>query len=170
MRDEYRHGFIFPHERGDGGDVMTVHHFSSTGLIQNRVIGVIHSCHVGLTRTGVRLRVGERTDLRIRWPISQIQNRCLRIGRYVVATIPINAVRLEAGIFRRSTQRWNRWIGRIVLVESTDSGIVYTVKIHGEDWTLMGYGPVLGARQLSKPWDIVNVVVDPQRIALATVD
>jgi len=147
--------------------MMTLHHVSSAGLMTNRVRGVIHSSQVGLTRTGVRLRVGERTDLRIRWMISQNDNRSLRIGRYVVAIIPIDSVRLEAGMFRRGRQRWNRWIGRIVLVESGESEIVYTVKIHGEDWTLKGYGPIIGARQPSKPWDVVNVVVDPQRIELA---
>jgi hypothetical protein len=47
--------------------------------------------------------------------------------------------------------------------------MVYTVKIHGEDWTLKGYGPVAGARQPSKTWDVVNVVVDPQRVNLAIV-
>jgi hypothetical protein len=167
MRDEYRRGIVFPLDRDDGGDMMTLHHVSSAGLMTNRVRGVIHSSQVGLTRTGVRLRVGERTDLRIRWMISQNDNRSLRIGRYVVAIIPIDSVRLEAGMFRRGRQRWNRWIGRIVLVESGESEIVYTVKIHGEDWTLKGYGPIIGARQPSKPWDVVNVVVDPQRIELA---
>lgn len=87
-----------------------------------------------------------------------------------MATIPAEAVRLEAGIFRRSKQRWNRWIGRIVLVESGEAGILYTVKIHGEDWTLKGYGPVAGARQPCKTWDVVNVVVDPQTVDFTIVD
>ena len=138
------------------------------GSITNWVAGLVQSQYMGLVRAGVRIKIMERIDLRVRWPIGE--ERCFVAGQHVRAMIPAEAVRFEAGMFRRSTQRWNRWIGRIVLVESTDSGIVYTVKIHGEDWTLMGYGPVLGARQLSKPWDIVNVVVDPQRIALATVD
>ena len=142
---------------------------SSPELITNRITGVIHSCQSGLTRAGVRLRVGERTDLRIRWPISQTDHGCLRIGECVVATIPVVAVRLEAGMFRRGKQRWNRWIGRIVFVESSDAGIVYTVKIDGEDWTLKGTGPVVGARQPTKTWDVVNVVVDPQKVDLSIV-
>lgn len=92
MRVEYQHGIVFPLERSEREDVMTAHHVFSTRLINYRVRGVIHSSQVGLTRTGVRLRVGERTDLRIRWPISQTDNRCLRIGRYVVTIIPIEAV------------------------------------------------------------------------------
>jgi len=54
-------------------------------------------------------------------------------------------------------------------VESAETGTVYTVKIHGEDWTVKGYGPVVGARQPSKLWDIVNIVVDPQRVDLVVV-
>ena len=49
------------------------------------------------------------------------------------------------------------------------SGTVFTVKIHGEGWTLKAYGPVVGARQPSKPWDVVNVVVDPQSVDLSIV-
>lgn len=138
------------------------------GAITNWVTGVIQSQHVGLVKAGVRIKVAERTDLRVRRPIGD--ERFFVIGQHVVATIPAEAVRLEAGIFRRSKQRWNRWIGRIVLVESGDIGTVFTVKIHDEGWTLKAYGPVVGARQPSKAWDAVNVVVDPQRVDLSIVN
>ena len=39
------------------------------GTIINWVAGVIQSQYVGLVRTGVRIKVGERTDLRVRWSI-----------------------------------------------------------------------------------------------------
>jgi hypothetical protein len=55
-------------------------------------------------------------------------------------------------------------------MESGDTGTVFTVKIHGEAWTLKAYGPVVGARQPSKSWDAVNVVVDPQMVDLWIVD
>jgi hypothetical protein len=109
----------------------------------------------------------ERTDLRVTWSIED--ERCVLLEQRVVATIPAETIRLEAGIFRRSKQRLNRWIGRIVLVESSHNGTVFTVKIHGEGWTLKAYGPVLGARQPSKVWDVVNVVVDPQSVDLSIV-
>jgi hypothetical protein len=134
----------------------------------NRVMGVVQSHHVGLVRAGVRIKIMERTDLRVKRPIEN--QRILLVGQRVVVTIPAEAVRLEAGIFRRSRQRWNRWIGRIVLVESGDTGTVYTVKIHGEGWTLKAFGPVVGARQPSKAWDAVNVVVDPQSVDLLIAD
>ena len=133
----------------------------------NRIMGVVQSHHVGLVRAGVRIKIMERTDLRVKWSIED--ERCVVIGQYVVATIPAEAVRLEPGIFRRSQQRLNRCIGRIGLVKSSHSGIVFTLKIHGEGWTLKAYGPVLGARQPSKVWHVVNVVVDPQSVDLSIV-
>ena len=135
------------------------------GAITNWVTGVIQSQHVGLVRAGVRIKVGSRADLRVRWALET--NRQFVVGQQVITTIPAEAVRLEFGLFRRSQQRWNRWVGRIVLVESVERGNVYTVKIHGEEWTIKGYGPVLGAPQPCKPWDVVNVVVDPQAIELS---
>ena len=138
------------------------------GTVINRVMGVVQSRHVGLVRAGVRVQLMERTDLRVKWPIEE--EWCFVVGQRVVATIPAEAVRLEAGIFRRSKQRWNRWIGRIVLVESGHIGTVFTVKIHGEGWTLKAYGPVVGARLPSQAWDEVNVVVDPQSIDLSSVN
>lgn len=143
-------------------------HAYAEGIVINRVMGVVQSHHVGLVRAGVRVKLMERTDLRVKWPIED--ERCFVVGQRVVATIPAEAVRLEAGIFRRSKQRWNRWIGRIVLVESTHIGTVFTVKIHGEGWTLKAYGPVVGARVSSQAWDEVNVIVDPQSIKLLIVN
>ncbi|HEY7534051.1 MAG TPA: hypothetical protein VH681_14870 [Nitrospiraceae bacterium] len=135
---------------------------SADGTIINWVVGVIHSQSMGLIRAGIRIKVMERSNLRVRWQIGV--DRCFLAGQRVCALIPAEAVRLEAGIFRRSQQRWNRWIGRIVLVESSEDKTLYTVKIHGEDWTLKAYDPVVGARQPMKSWDTVNVVVDPQHI------
>ena len=138
------------------------------GTVINRIMGVVQSHHVGLVRAGVRIKIMERTELRVKWSIEE--GRCFVLDQQVVATIPAEAVRLEAGIFRRSKQWLNRWIGRIVLVESSHSGTVFTVKIHGEGWTLKAYGPVLGARQPSKVWDAVNVVVDPECVDLSIIN
>ena len=135
------------------------------GTIMNWVRGVVHSQYVGLVRSGVRIKVGTRSGLRIRW--ARREERSFVIGQQAVATISAEAVRLESGMFRRSKQRWNRWVGRIVLIEHLEAGIVYTVKVHREEWTLKSLGPVVGAQGLSQPWDVVNVVVDPQLVELA---
>jgi hypothetical protein len=130
----------------------------------NRIAGIVQSRHVGLVSHGIRLKVMQRTDLRVKWPIHE--TRDVDVGQRVVAAISIDAVSLEAGMFRRSRLRWNRWIGRIVLVQLCGARRLYTVKLHGEDWTLRSYGPVAGARGPSRPWDVVNVVVDPRRVEL----
>jgi hypothetical protein len=138
---------------------------SVEGAIVNWIAGVVHSRYIGLVREGVRIKMLDRIDLRVRWPIGEPQY--FVDGQHVIATIPAEAVRLEAGMFRRSKQRWNRWIGRIVLIEHLEGGPVYTVKVHREEWTLKSLAPVLGAQQPSKPWDVVNVVVDPQAVELS---
>jgi hypothetical protein len=135
------------------------------GAIINWVRGVIHSQYVGLLRAGVRIKVGARTDLRIRW--ARRAQREFVVGQPVVATIPAGTVRLESGMFRRSKQRWNRWVGRIVFIEHLEAATVYTVKVHGEEWTIKSLGPILGAQGPSRPWDIVNIVVDPQLVDLS---
>lgn len=140
---------------------------SADGMIVNWVAGVVQSHYVGLLRAGVRIKVGDRADLRVRWAIEN--ERVLTIGQQVVAAIPAEAVRLESGLFRRSKQRWNRWIGRLVLVEQREGARLYTVKIHGEEWTIKSSGLVLGDEQTMRPWKLVNVVVDPQQVDLISV-
>ena len=133
--------------------------------MMNWVRGLIHSQYAGLVRAGVRIKIGTRTDLRVRW--ARKEEAGFVVGQPVVAMIPAAAVRLESGMFRRSRQRWNRWIGRIVLIQQVEAGTLYTVKVQGEDWTLKSLGPVLGAQQPSTAWDVVNVVVDPQVVELS---
>lgn len=140
---------------------------SADGLIVNWIGGVVQSRYIGMVREGVRIKVLERIDLRVRWPIGVPHH--YGVGQQVIAAIPAQAVRLEAGMFRRSKQRWNRWIGRIVLSEQSAGRRLYTVKIHGEEWTIKSTGLVSGAEQEMKPWNVVNVVVDPQQIDLMTV-
>jgi hypothetical protein len=138
---------------------------SAGGTMINWVRGLIHSQYAGLVRAGVRIKVGARTDLRVRW--ARKEESGFVVGQPVVAMIPATAVRLESGMFRRSRQRWNRWVGRIVLIQHLEAHVVYTVKVHGEEWTLKSLGPVLGAQEPSRAWDVVNVVVDPQVVELS---
>ena len=84
----------------------------TAGTIRNWVVGPIHSCYQGLVRAGVRIRIGQRTDVRVKRPADE--PRSFIAGQRAIAIIPADAVRLEAGIFRRSRQRSNRWVGRIV--------------------------------------------------------
>jgi hypothetical protein len=134
--------------------------------ISNTLKGIVISKTEGLTRTTLRIRVGERTDLRIRWRSTLPAPDTADIGQTVCAIIPEEAVHLEAGGFRRGKQRWNRWVGRVVLVNRQNEDPVTIVKLHWESITLKSVGPVMGARAALSVWDTVNIVVDPQQIHL----
>jgi hypothetical protein len=140
----------------------------SNGL-SNVLMGIVISKTEGLTRTTLRIRVGERTDLRICWQTTLPTCDTVNMGQKVCFTIPEEAVHLEAGGFRRGKQRRNRWIGRVVLVNWKDEAPVTTVKLHWERITLKSVGPVMGARAGLSVWDTVNIVVDPQQIGLVPV-
>ncbi|MEO8338665.1 MAG: hypothetical protein ABI604_02980 [Nitrospirota bacterium] len=133
--------------------------------ISNVLPGIVISNTDGLTRTSLRIRVGEHTGLRIWWPATLPAPGTANIRQMVHVIIPEEAVRLEAGAFRRGKQRWNRWIGRVVLVNRTDEDLVTTVKLHWESITLKSVGPVLGGRAGLSVWDTVNIVVDPQQVS-----
>ncbi len=135
----------------------------------NVLTGIVTSRTEGLTRTTLRIRVGERTDLRVRWQAASPTRGTADIGETVRLTIPRKAVQLEAGGFRRGKQRWNRWIGRVVLVNRNDENPVTTVKLYRDSITLKSVGPVAGAPALLTAWDTVNIVVDPQQVRLAPV-
>ena len=138
-------------------------------ILSNVLMGIVISKTEGPTRTTLRIRVGERTDLRVRWQAPLPRRSTANIGQRVSITIPEEAVHLEAGGFRRGKQRWNRWIGRVVLVNRNDEDTVTTVKLHWESITLKSVGPVLGARATLSVWDTVNIVVDPQQVRLVPV-
>lgn len=135
----------------------------------NALAGIVTSLTFGLTRTTLRVRVGERTDLRVRWQAASLPHGTANIGETVRLTIPAEAVQLEAGGFRRGKQRWNRWVGRVVLVNQNDEFPVTTVKLHRDNITLQSIGPVMGAQDPLTVWDTVNIVVDPQQVGLAPV-
>ncbi len=95
----------------------------------NSVKGVVvQSRHVSLPQPTVRIRAGRPVDLRISLPMGN--ERCFFPGQPVIAKIPAEAVRLEAGLFRRSNQRPNCWYGRIVLIKSLEEGQIITAKVH----------------------------------------
>ena len=92
----------------------------------------------------------------------------IEIGQTVRITIPVKAVQLESGGFRRGKQRWNRWIGRVVLVNRNNHDLVTTAKIHRDSIVLHSVGPVIGAASLTT-WDTVNIVVDPCQVGVVPV-
>lgn len=137
-------------------------------LSPNVLTGVVSARMEGLTRTTYRIRIGAHTDLRMRWTRSAQSRRTLEIGQTVRLTIPQEAVHLEAGGFRRGKQRWNRWVGRVVLADRTSGAGSTTVKIHQAPITLKSCGPAIGAHAPLATWDTVNIVIDPHRITVCS--
>jgi len=134
----------------------------------NVLSGVVTSRTKGLTRTTLRIRVGEGTVLRIRRQAPSPMADTIEIGQTVQVTIPSKAVQLEVGWFRRGKQRWNRWIGRVVLVNRNNGDLITSVKIHRDSITLHSVAPVIGAACLTS-WDTVNIVVDPHLVGVVPV-
>lgn len=128
--------------------------------------GVVEAVHRGLTRISVRLVTGHHTRMRVRWPEQSLRDLSFRVGQKVTARIPSDAVGLEVGLFRQGRRRWNRWIGRVVLVQRERDLMFVTVKLHGDDVILTSAQPIGGRAASVQTWDMVNVVVDPLRVRL----
>ena len=132
----------------------------------NVLSGIVEAIHRGLTRISVRLVTGHHTPVRVRWQEQDSPDLSFLVGRRVTARIPTDAVCLEAGLFRQGRRRWNRWIGRVVLVQRERHLVFVTVKLHGDDVILIS-SQAIGSRATSlQTWDTVNVVVDPSRMTL----
>ena len=132
----------------------------------NVVTGMVVSSHRRLSHTRLRLRIGAQTILRVRWLSDEGVTEPVRIRDCVTAVIPAEAVRLEAGWFRRGACRVNRWIGRIVLVQAGKPDPLITVKVYGETWTFRSRGKVVGVDRIPRAWETVNIVIDPEQVRL----
>jgi molybdopterin-binding protein len=130
-------------------------------LLAGRVISILH----GLTRTTIKVMT-EDAILRIRCSPERVQERSLHIGQQVVAQIHANDVLLGMAGTWPGGDRWNRWTGRIVLVDPGMSDPMITVKLQGKSCTLKSTGPVVGQTFRPEAWDAVNIVIDPEKVSL----
>lgn len=154
-------------QTGSGGSDTGIS--SSLLPMVNVISAQITVIHRGMMRVGIRLLVGERTDLAVRLPLSHYLTDDLSAGQWVRALIPAEAVHLEAGYFRQGKRRWNRWIGQIALVDSVQGERVITVKLHNDQLTLKSCGSTIASNWRPQVWDTVNIVVDPAKITLDAV-
>jgi len=163
------HRFSEEEQIHNGRSSISINETTSPSLISNVLMGIVTSKTEGFTRTTLRIRIGKHTDLRVRWQATLPTRNTADIGQTVCVTIPEEAVHLEAGGFRRGTQRLNRWIGRVVLVNRKNEDPATTIKLHRERITLKSVEPVMGARAALSVWDTVNIVIDPQQVRLVPV-
>ncbi len=158
------HGSIVA--RNSVGDASESTAALSMHSLVNMIPGQVTSVHQGLLNVGIRVRIGERTDLRVRWPLGSDLKPGLVGGPPVQVMIPAEAGHLESGYFRLGKRRWNRWIGRIVLIETVQDRRVVSVKLHGDRVTLKCCGSMTGLNWVPRVWDTLNIVVDPAQIRL----
>ncbi len=135
--------------------------------VSNRVAGKVVAIHQGLVRTTVRLAVGNRVELRSRSASAVEAEAPVRIGERLHAEIDAEAVLLGVPSVWPGRERWNRWTGRIVLVEPHEPAGLVTVKVKGESWTLKSKRGVMDAQRFPRTWDPVNIVVDPEAVRLS---
>jgi len=131
-------------------------------LITGQVVSILH----GLTRATMKVTTEDHTIFRARCPSELFERASVRIGEQVTAQIPADAVLLGTAGVWPGKDRWNRWTGRIVLVEPGLSAGAITVKLYGKSWTLTSTGPIIGQPLRPQAWDPVNIVIDPERISL----
>ena len=136
--------------------------FEECNLLAGRVVSILH----GLTRTSVKLVTDNEATLRVRCSSEHFQEMNMHIGQRVVAQIRADAVLLGAAGVWPGGYRWNRWTGRIVLVEPGAECPLITVKLQGKSCTLKCTGPVVGLTSRPEAWDAVSIVIDPEQVIL----
>ena len=132
----------------------------------NVMDGQVTAIHQGLLNVGIRIRIGQQTDLRVRWPLGATLQKNLVNGSPVKAVIPMEAVHLESGYFRLGKRRWNRWIGQVTSVEAAQNRRIVSVTLHNDPLTLTCCGSMTGLNWVPQVGDTVNIVVDPTEISL----
>ncbi|BCA57064.1 hypothetical protein W02_42040 [Nitrospira sp. KM1] len=132
----------------------------------NIITGVVVMRTKGLTRTALLMRVGDHTHLRVRWTGYSPAHETVQIGDEARVCIAENVVNLEAGTFRRGKQRWNRWIGTVVMNYHCNYDNVTTVRLDQDNIVLKSRSPISEGQPALSTGDRVNVVIDPHDIRL----
>src|SRR5687768_13503515 len=90
---------------------------SSPSTVWNHLAGRVISILHGLTRTTIKVMTEDEVILTTRCSSEYFQLVCVQIGQCVTAHITADAVLLGRGGIWPGRERWNRWTGRIVLVD-----------------------------------------------------
>jgi hypothetical protein len=136
--------------------------FTDCNHLAGRVISILH----GLMRTTIKAMTEDEVLLTARFPSEGFQQNSLHIGQHISARIAADAVLLGTGGLWPGRERWNRWNGRIVLVDPGLYAPMVTVKIQGTSCTLKSTGPVAGQPLRPESWEPVNIAIDPEHVTL----
>jgi molybdopterin-binding protein len=138
----------------------------SSDPMWNHVDGRVISILYGLTRTTVKVMSEDEVILTVRCPSEKFEQVNVRIGQQVTAQVNAHNVLLGMAGMSFGKERWNRWSGRIVLVNSRDSASLITVKLQGKGCTLTSTGPVIGQSLRPEVLEPVSIVIDPENVTL----
>jgi len=139
----------------------------NSGPRWNYITGRVSSILHGLTRATIKVMMEDDVSFKVRCASDMFEEMNLRIDQPVVARINAHDVLLGAAGIWPGKERWNRWNGRIVLVNPADSDPLITVKLQGKSCTLVSTGPVIGHSLRPETWEPVSIVIDPETISLA---
>ncbi len=139
---------------------------NSSSIVWNHLAGRVISILHGLTRTTFKVMTDNEVALTIRCPSESFKEVSVHIGQCVTAHITANAILLGARGMWPGKDRWNRWTGRIVLVEPGHSAPMITVKVQGTRCTLKSTRPVAGQPVRPQAWEPVNIAIDPEHVIL----
>jgi molybdopterin-binding protein len=138
----------------------------SSGPMWNHLAGRVISILHGLTRTTVKVMTEDEAIFIVRCPSKRFEEINVRIGQQAMVQVNAHDVLLARAGRWPGKDRWNRWTGRIVLVEPGTEAPMLTVKLQGKSCMLKCTGPVLGLASRPETWDTVNIVVDPEQVAM----
>lgn len=140
--------------------------FGSSGPRWNYLTGRVSSILHGLTRATVKVMTEDDVSFKVRCASDVFEEMSLRIDQPVVARINAHDVLIGMAGMWHGKERWNRWNGRIVLVNPADSDPLITAKLQGKCCTLVSTGPIIGLSLRPETWEPVSIVIDPETISL----
>ncbi len=140
----------------------------------NRVKGQVIWIQDGLKDSTLKLRVGERLDLKVRG--SSQADRAPRIcqGQRLEVEIPPDAIYLVAPDRCPVKGRWTQWEGRIVLAPRPENDLcnsnLTTVKVRGEQLTLHCQRTLGASSAPTQVGDPVILLIDPRAVGIRSVE
>lgn len=140
----------------------------------NRVKGQVVWIQDGLKESTLKIRVGERLDLRVRGSSQDNNTPRICLGQRLEVEIPPDAIYLVAPERCPVKGRWTQWEGRIVLAPGPKNDLcnsnLTTVKVRGEQLTLHSQRTLGASNAPTQVGDLVILLIDPRAVGIRSVE